>query len=402
MERIKKFTVYSIILLMIIIPFGVFADVLYEDSSGKPVFSDDLEVVNSHDPPKIEAEAAIVMDAATGRVLYDKNAYSKRSIASTTKIMTAILAIEHGNLDELVTVSKRAAAIGGSTIHLKAGEKLSLRDLLYGLMLNSGNDAAIAIAEHIGGTVEDFAGMMTKKARELGAKNTNFKTPHGLDTPEHYSTAYDLALITRYALQNEVFNEIVRTQYAQIPGRSLHNTNEMLDLYTGADGVKTGYTGQAGRCLVTSATRGGFRVISVVLNCSSRASRANSSKKILDYAFDNYKMYTLVKINDVLARIPVIKGVRKDVPILPTEEIHFPLRYDEVENLKARIDLPDKLHAPIDSGIEVGKIEYIAKGKVIAETALKTGAGVRRKEFFDYFEQIMTEWIKSVKTFPYP
>ena len=397
MERVKKFTVCTVILLTIIIPFGAFADVFYEESSDKPVFSDDIEVINPSDLPKIEAEAAIVMEVKTGRVLYDKNAYSKRSIASTTKIMTAILAIENGNLDELVTVSKRAAAIGGSTIHLKAGEKLSLRDLLYGLMLNSGNDAAIAIAEHIGGTVEDFAEMMNKKARELGAKNTNFKTPHGLDTPGHYSTAYDMALLTRYALQNKVFNEIVRTQSAQIPGRSLHNTNEMLDLYAGADGVKTGYTGQAGRCLVTSATRNGFRVISVVLNCPSRTSRANSSKKILDYAFDNYKMYTLVKINDVLARIPVIKGVRKDVPILPIEEIQFPLRYDEVENLKARIDLPDEFHAPVDPGIEVGKIEYIANGKVIAETALKTGAGVRRKGFFDYFEQIMTEWIKSVR-----
>ena len=397
LKKNKKLVAWSLLLFILIIPMGAFADDIYEGTSNIPVFSESVEASVPVEPPKIDAGSAIVMDAMTGRVLYEKDAYSKKPIASTTKIMTAILAIEHGNLDDMVTVSKRAAAIGGSTIHLRAGEKLSLRDLLYGLMLNSGNDAAIAIAEHIGGTVERFAEMMTEKARQLGAKNTNFKTPHGLDNPDHYSTAYDLALITRYALGNETFNQIVRTQTAQIQGRSLYNTNEMLDLYPGADGVKTGYTSKAGRCLVTSATRGNRRYISVVLNCSSRTARAKSSRSILDYAFDNYKMYTLVKINDVLARVPVIKGIRKDISILPVDEIHLPLREDEVENLKAKIDLPDQFHAPVDSGIEVGSIKYVVNGKVIASTSLKTGPGVRRKEFFDYFLQVIEQWVKSVR-----
>lgn len=194
--------------------------------------------------PIIDAAAAIVMDTETGRVLFEKNAYSRRPIASTTKIMTGILAIEMGDLNDEVTVSKGASRIWGSVIDLQQGEKLKLGELLYGLMLSSGNDAAIAIAEHIGGTLENFLEMMNKKARLIGARNTNFKSPHGLDMEGHYSTAYDIALITRYALENPIFSKIVATKQAVIPKRNLYNTNEMLEMYHGADGVKTGYTGK--------------------------------------------------------------------------------------------------------------------------------------------------------------
>ena len=269
-----------VVILMTLFLTVIYADDINEEVPASSIFEDlSIETYNNEDL-NINARSAIVMDFESGRVLFEKNAYQKRPMASTTKVMTAIVALENGNLDDHVTVSRNAASIHGSLMHLGAGETLTLRELMYGLLLCSGNDAAIAIAEHIGGSVDGFLEMMNNKAKEIGAINTNFTSPHGLDGVGHYSTAYDMALITRYALKIPVFNEIVKTTSIQIGNRYLHNTNEMLTSYQGADGVKTGYTGKAGRCLITSATRDGRRFISVVLFCDSRAQRALSSKNI--------------------------------------------------------------------------------------------------------------------------
>jgi len=387
------FVCFSIFLSAVLVPF-VHADEFEED---EPF----VEVITNGDDdgqkmPAISAASAIVMDANSGRVLYEKNAYTRRPMASTTKIMTAIVAIEKGKLDDVVTVSKTAASVGGSTIRLKAGEKLTLLEMLYGLMLRSGNDAAIAIAEHIGGSVDKFLDMMNKKAELLGAKNTQFKSPHGLDKDGHYSTAYDLALITRYALNNPVFSRIVGTKSVQITARSLHNTNEMLSLYPGADGVKTGYTGLAGRCLVTSATRAGWRIISVVLNCPSRSQRAQSSKAILDYAFNNYKPYTILKAEEEIRQLPVIKGTAPTVSVKSAEEITLPLKRDEVGAIEARIELPDSLEAPVYAGEDIGVVEYAVKGRVIAQSPLKIWEDVRRKYVIDYLMDILRTWSKMM------
>lgn len=194
----------------------------------------------------VSAQYACLIDSLSGKVLYEKNAYARHSMASTTKIMTALVALENGNMDDVVTVSANAAGTEGSSIYLKAGEKITLQNLLYGLMLESGNDAAIAIAEHIGGSVERFAEMMNEKAASIGANNTQFKNPNGLDEEGHYTTAYDLALITREALRNKNFAEIVATKQKTIRNldesfpRSLSNHNKLLSLYSGCDGVKTG------------------------------------------------------------------------------------------------------------------------------------------------------------------
>ena len=194
----------------------------------------------------VSAQYACVMDSLTGRVLFEKNAYARHSMASTTKIMTALVALESGNTNDIVTVSANAAGTEGSSIYLKAGEKITLKDLLYGLMLESGNDAAIAVAEHIGGSVEGFAELMNQKAKAVGANQTQFKNPNGLDEDGHYTTAYDLALITRAALRNKDFAEIVATKRKTISngeesyGRSLANHNKLLTIYKGCDGVKTG------------------------------------------------------------------------------------------------------------------------------------------------------------------
>jgi len=375
----------------------VYADEFIEDELISEFVINTVNGGEELKPPKIEAGAAIVIDAETGRVLYEKDAYSRRAIASTTKIMTGIVAIENGNLDDKVKVSKRAASIWGSTIKLKAGEELTLRELLYGMMLKSGNDAALAVAEHIGGTVENFVAMMNAKAKELGLKDTSFKTPHGLDVEGHYSTPYELAMITRYALQNPVFAEMVSTKNMTITNRSLYTTNEMLSLYPGADGVKTGYTGKAGRCLVTSATRDGFQIISVVLNCASRNKRAESSKAILDYAFNNYRPYELLKANQELGQVSVYKGKKSSVSVVAVEGIRLPLSKEEKENLETELTLYDSINAPVYKGVEVGKIEFIANGKLIARSAVKTAEVVPEKKYGDYFRDVLDIWFKLAK-----
>lgn len=374
---------------------GTYADDVLEDEPFTAVLLNSAE--KNHEEPKINAVSAIVMDAKSGRILFEKNAYSRRAMASTTKIMTALVAIENGDLEELVTVSRRAAGIGGSTINLKTGQTMKLKDMLYGLMLNSGNDAAIAIAEHIGGTVENFLEMMNKKAWQIGARNTNFKTPHGLDVDGHFSTAYDLAQITRYALNNPVFSKIVATKTAVIPNRSLYNTNEMLGAYPGADGVKTGYTGKAGRCLVTSAVRNGWRIISVVLNCGSRYHRAQSSKAILDYAFNNYTPCVIQKDGDSIGQVTVIKGICDWVDVRTTEEIVIPLKNHEKNRIEKSVNLPESLSAPVYAGIDAGTVQYILDGEILAESKLKTWSDVERKGFLNYLEDIFQEWCRVLR-----
>lgn len=396
----KKITAIIICLFLIISWKGItFADDFDEDEPFNEVFSTEVSGEIDSKPPKIEAGAAVVIEMKSGRVLYDKNASSIRSIASTTKIMTAIVAIENGNLADKVKVSKRAASIRGSTIKLKAGDELTLKELLYGLMLNSGNDAAIAIAEHIGGSVEEFAQMMNDKAQELGLKNTQFKSPHGLDAPGHYSTAYELAQIARYALNNPTFAKIVATQRASITGRDLYTTNEMLGAYPGADGVKTGYTGQAGRCLVTSATRNNMRIVSVVLNCANRAIRAKSSRAILDYAFNNYELCNLLDSEENMGNLPVLKGKLKEVPVVPVKGVEMALTKEEKNNLKVEFNLyNDKLTAPVSPNTKVGYISFVVNGQTIAEVDLKTNACVERKLFSDYYKDVVDIWYKLIKT----
>ncbi len=352
--------------------------------------NNDVETVSK--PPVVNATASIVMDMKSGRVLYEKNAYTRKAMASTTKIMTAILALEKGNLEDDVTVSKRAAMIGGSRVNLVQGEVFKLKDLLYGLMLNSGNDAAIAIAEHIGGTVEDFVDLMNRKAQDLELADTSFRSPHGLDADGHYTTAYDLARLSAYALKNPLFSKIVSTKSITLPRLGLYNTNDMLWYYPGADGVKTGFTGKAGRCLVTSVTRNDWRIISVVLGCPTNSIRAQSSSSILDYAFDNYKPYSLLNSDELFTKIPVKKGIQEDVSIKPVENIDIPLTNQEVEEVQKIVTLPDIIRAPVSGNIEVGTVKYVLNDKVIAQSPLKTVESIRRKNFGDYFGDILKSW----------
>ena len=242
------------------------------------------------------AKAMCVMEASSQRVPAQKNSSAQLPMASTTKIMTAITAIESGvDLDKVFEISPKAVGVSGTSLYLRAGEKFTLRDLLYGLMLISGNDASVAIGEYVGGSVEKFVEMMNKKAQEIGATNSHFDNTHGLDSKNHYTTAYDLALITSYAMQNPTFKEIVSTKNIKITNsdgknRYLKNKNKLLSSLEGCNGVKTGFTDDAGRCLVTSCERDGMDVVCVVLNCGPMF---EESAALLDKAFKEYHLVDL-------------------------------------------------------------------------------------------------------------
>lgn len=388
-----KRTLACIIISMIFFLTVIYADDVNEEVPASSIFDDASVEVFNDKAPDINARSAIVIDFDSGRVLYEKNAYQKRPMASTTKIMTAIIALEYGNLDDVVTVSKNAASIWGSTIKLTSGEQLTLKELMYGLLMCSGNDAAIAIAEHIGGSVESFLIMMNNKAKDIGALNTNFTSPHGLDETGHYSTAYDMAIITKYALEIPLFNEIVKTKSIQSGKRFMSNTNEMLTSYEGADGVKTGYTGKAGRCLITSATRDGRRFISVVLFCDSRDQRALSSKKILDYAFENYYPCNLIK-GGYFGDIPVYKGYESSVPLLINKSVTLPLTEYEAENLYTKISIPDTIKAPVERGANIGTISVYLNDEILCESAIIAEKSIKEKKILEFMLDVIQAWLE--------
>jgi serine-type D-Ala-D-Ala carboxypeptidase (penicillin-binding protein 5/6) len=267
--------------------------------------------------PVVNAQAAILMDATTGEVLFEQNASQKLAMASTTKIMTAILALEKGNLDAQVTVSPTVLdrrSVYGTRIYLEPGEQLTLRNLLYALLLNSANDAAVAIAEHIAGSVDNFVKMMNDKAKEIGAANTNFMNPHGLTENGHYSCARDLALFARYGLQNPVFAQIVKTKEAEIPRAKaglptkLDNINHMLWLYEGIDGVKTGYTAEAGNCVVESATRNGRQLIVVILKSTATKAMYKDAENLFDYGFASFENKLIASKGQVMDSVSLANG----------------------------------------------------------------------------------------------
>ncbi|MBQ2695938.1 MAG: D-alanyl-D-alanine carboxypeptidase [Clostridia bacterium] len=332
----------------------------------------------------VSAGYACVMDAQTGRVLYEKNAYQKHSMASTTKIMTALLALENASFDEVVTVSANAAKTEGSSIYLTAGETLSMEDLLYGLMLESGNDAAIAIAEHIGGSVEKFASMMTERAHSLGAKNTAFQNPNGLDADGHYTTAYDLALITRAALANPKFAKIVSTKKKNLPAdsdsnaRYFSNHNKLLSTYTGCIGVKTGFTKKTGRCLVSAATRNNVTAICVTLNAPNDW---NDHTVMLNHVFKTTSAQPLILKDMVLKSIPVKNGTSKTVELVAADTFYLSsVAKEDLSKVKLSYKLPSEVKAPIAAGTPLGQVTVSYDGKELSKMELLAGVTVDYRE----------------------
>ncbi|MDI3269671.1 MAG: D-alanyl-D-alanine carboxypeptidase family protein, partial [Bacillota bacterium] len=320
----------------------------------------------AQDPPPITADAFILMDAASGRVLHGGAIHQQRAPASTTKIMTAVLALELGDLQDMVLVSPEAAYTPGSGAGLRPGERYPLGELLEGLMLPSGNDAAVAIAQHLAGSVEAFAALMNEKAYWLGLKDTHFLNPHGLSHPQHLTSAYDLALLTRYALTLPTFQALVRKVQGEMAGfdaqgqpqcQVLFNTNRLLQERPWVTGVKTGTTTAAGHCLVSAAEKDGGRLIAVVLHSDDRWS---DSLRLLEWGFENFRWLSLGKAGEWVARLPVREGRSPYVPVALAADMKMALRPDEERDLRRNLRLPQGLRAPVMAGEELGRAEIWA------------------------------------------
>ena len=316
------------------------------------------------------AKACVVFEATSGRLLYEKNKDVRLPEASTTKIMTALVAIENTNIDQQIVIPKQAVGIEGSSIYLREGERLTVKELLYGLMLRSGNDCAVALALHVGGSIENFAKMMNKKALSLGCKNTNFVNPHGLPDDNHYTSAYDLGLISCEAIKNPVFKQIVSAKDAIIPNdgyiydRYLKNKNKILTLFDGANGIKTGYTKKAGRCFVGSAYRNGMQLVVVLLNC---APMFEESMQIMSDHFEQYEMKNLLDVKDIYHTIKIKKGKHKFAQVKVVEGFSYPLKKDGSEDKKIKIitTLPKELSQNPKTGEIVGKTDILFDNQLI-------------------------------------
>ncbi len=346
---------------------------------------------------EISATSAAVIDVQTGRVLYEKNGDEKMLIASLTKIITTIVAIESGvDLNSTVTVSNRASGKEGSSIYLKVGEKQKLIDLLYAVMLRSGNDAATAVAEHVGKTEQKFVEMMNQKAKELGLLGTHFANPHGLDQEAHYSTAHDMARITAYALRNPVFAEIVQTKVKSIPmqgeswDRKMYNKNKMLVRYEGADGVKTGYTKAAGRCLASSATKDGRQIAVLTLKASSDW---DDHARLLNYGFQKYQFLPIAKENSVLRTVPVEDGVKKDVDVIVGHQFNYPVREDEQEKVTQKIEMEETLQAPLAAGQKVGELKVYFEDRLVGQVPIIVGHDVEKVSFWSKLKNLFSNMI---------
>ncbi len=316
----------------------------------------------------------IIMDVNSGRVLFENNAYEKKYMASTTKILTAICIIENCNISDVITVTDKTVGVEGSSIYLEVGEKLSVKDLLYGLMLRSGNDCAETLAVYCSGSIEKFSLLMNETAKKIGALNSNFVNPHGLHNDNHYTTAYDLALISRYAMKNQDFRSIVATKAVKIPfttknyDRYLTNKNKMLKEFDGANGIKTGYTKKAGRCLVSSCLRNGLELICVVLNCPPMFER---SKSLLTQSFENYKNYKIVESDNIIDFVNV-KNRDKTCGIYINNDIIVPLKDSEYADINVQYDYEQQLSAPIKKDSEVGFVKIYVQNKLIFKEKIYT------------------------------
>lgn len=403
-----KNKIFIILILCVILQFIFITNYIYADEDDDEELNDiELQEILETTTipvkePILNSKAVIIYDRTTKKVIWGKNENERRAMASTTKILTSIVVLENSNLNDIVTISKKAANTGGSRLKINADDKISVNDLLYGLMLRSGNDAAVALAEHVGGSIEGFADLMNKKATELGLTNSHFVTPHGLDDDEHYTTAYELALITDYALNIPKFKEIVGTKSCNISingiARSIFNTNELLGNMNGVDGVKTGFTGNAMRCLVASCTRDGNQIITIVLGADTKKDRTLDSKKLIEYAFSNYKRINLEDIAKEnfenwkqinISRIYINKAKQNnlELELSNIENKIIPIKNDDVKNVSIEINCIYEYEAPIYKGTKVGTLIIKNNDQILETIDIIVKKEVSRKSIKSYLLQ---------------
>lgn len=365
-------------------------------------------------PPQINisSESGVLIDFESGEVLFEKNAHKQMYPASTTKIMTAILTLENANLSDKVIIDKETPFTDGSRMYVKEGEEFTVDQLLHALMIESANDSAVALAKHISGSTEAFAKLMNKRAKELGALNTNFTNPHGLPDEEHVTTAYDLSMIAKYGMTIPKFTEIVKTIKYQIPetektqeiryfknrnrllwgvgsGNKIKYNGKWIDIkYDIVDGIKTGYTTKAEQCLVSTAFKDNRRVIAVVLK-TQRPNQYLDSRKLIDYGFDNFKKINLINSSTMLKTIEIENGVEKTLDLVTQDSISKVLPNDIIEsNIKQNIELNSDIKAPITKGEVLGSVSFSLNGEVIGKTNLIAKSSIEEKQIYKVVKRI--------------
>ena len=396
---------YSILIFLLILLN--FSTVCADDVDNEVDFEDAIEVTASNvsELPKTNSRRYIVYDRISKSMIIGKNEDVKSAMASTTKIMTTIVILEKADLNEKVTVSAKAGGTGGSRLGLKRGDKASVRDLLYGLMLRSGNDAAVALAEHVGGSVKGFAELMNEKAIELGLTNTHFVTPHGLDDANHYTTALELAKLTDYAMNNETFAKIVGTKsttiYINNQSRQINNTNELLGVLNGVVGVKTGFTNNAGRCLVTETKRNNIDIITIVLGADTKKDRTKDSVNLIEYTFSKYKMYNLEEqiikefnkwknINE--KRILIINGKTSNPKLAlgAIEKATIPIC--DNDKIEYSINALTEVEAPVEQWNVMGTLTVKINGEILENIDIVNVNEVQKRDWKDYFKIVLNTY----------
>lgn len=404
---------FKIVIIVILISISTISTVRADDveeeleiNEGIAYYESEIETASNNlsKEPVTNSKRCVIYDRKSKRVIYGKNEDVKGAMASTTKIMTAIIVLENEDLDKQVEIGAKAAGTGGSRLGLSKGDKITIRDLLYGLMLRSGNDAAVALAVEVCGTVEGFAEVMNEKAKELGLENTNFVTPHGLDSSEHYTTAKELAILTDYALSNDIFKQIVSTKNYTITingyAKVLNNTNELLGVLEGVVGVKTGFTNGAGRCLVTETVRGERDIITVVLGADTKKDRTKDSIKLINYAFNNFNEIDLEKEINIMfeqwkninsKNIEIIKGkedyIELELATIKCKKIL--LSEKEIKNIEYEINYKNEIKAPIKEGTKVGEIVLKIENEKLEEIEILCKKEIKKKTMKDYLSFII-------------
>lgn len=403
---------FTIIMIFTILAFPTYADdsneleeVIIEENERNEIET----AASSKTKPTINSRRYAIFDRASGRCIYGKDENKQTAMASTTKIMSIIIVVEKCNLNNTVTITEKAARTGGSRLGLHTDDKITVIDLLYGLMLRSGNDAAVALALHTAGSVEEFAKLMNQKAEELGLSNTHFVTPHGLDNPDHYTTAYELAKITDYALKNETIAKIVKTKtttiYINGNPMQINNTNELLVNVEGVYGVKTGFTNNAGRCLVTSVKRGDMDLIIVVLGADTRKDRASDSMKLIEYAYERF--YT-VNIEEMVCReFEMWKQINQNRIYVYKAVNSLELRLEDIkikslatdEEPTIEISAVSHLEAPVLKNERIGTINVRVNNELIEEIEIKADKEVKKRGIIDYIEIMAKIYSGAIKMF---
>lgn len=362
-----------------------------------------INIVVLAEEPKVNAISAVVVDGDTGRILWGKNENKPMAMASTTKIMTALVALENSDVTKETTVSKNATLASPVKMHLSVGEKMTIEQLLYAMMLQSYNDSAVAVAEAVGGSVEKFCTMMNEKAKEIGCSDTVFETPNGLDKGNHHSTAEDMSKIGVYALKNQKLMEIMNTRNYTFKSSkttySFVNKDRLLSEYEGAIGMKTGFTGKAGHCFVGAANRENITLVSVVLasgwGTAGKSRKWIDTKALLNYGFNNYKKYSIIDGSEKM-NVPIDKAEKEIVELKYDDSVDLLLSENEKANLKIENELPQNVTAPINYGDSVG-VGKIYTGNTLLKTVKIISAENIEKIGVEYnIKKLINQWLKLV------